>query len=792
MQTLLTCIQDAHDGWLLLAAAAVCVIGVFGSFSVAKHAAKSSGRRRAVLTATGVVAAGCTAWATHMIALLAFSPGMPAGFEPVMTAVSLLLGILGIGFAIAIAFGQRKRSRRLLGGLVLGLGIVALHYVGQFAYVVRGTVAYDHVLVAASVIGSLPLFALSLSLAGERNRQVRLLGAPMLLLSIAVLHLCGMASLRLTYDPRVPFPALTLPPEVLAPIVAIVCAGLFAVALLGLWFTLHAQATLRRERLRLGELANLGLEGLAICDGDIIVTANESLERMSGRRRKDLATCSLKSLIPALDIASLPEREEVEARLVNADGELVPVRVIRSAVRLGHRSQTVLAFRDQRERLSSEEKIRTLAFSDHLTGLANRTRFLDLLSESVKAASEGGPGFAVLMMDLDGFKGVNDALGHHGGDEVLRIVSERLRATIETCHVAARLGGDEFVVLTRDGADPLRADALGHRIITALEQPIHVTGHVVHVSASIGAILSTDRHVDTTQILENADLALYDAKSNGRGRVRLFTRELRQAAIERSDLTSELRDAWEARNFELYYQPQVRLSDGALVGAEALLRWNYPYRGVLAPGAFLHVLESSAIAVPVGTWILTTACRQAAAWRAAGLGDLRIGVNLFPAQLRAPDFVEVVATALRETGLSADALEIEVTENIVLQNEGMTLGHLTNLRKLGVKIAFDDFGTGFASLTMLKRIDIDRLKVDRSFIRNVDSDLRDQAIVDAIARMAQGCGLEVIAEGIETEAQARYMTSYATEGQGYFFGRPMTARDFEKRYLPEAGSAVAA
>ena len=289
--------------------------------------------------------------------------------------------------------------------------------------------------------------------------------------------------------------------------------------------------------------------------------------------------------------------------------------------------------------------------------------------------------------------------------------------------------------------------------------------------------------MDTMHILENADLALYSAKSNGRGKVRIFTRELRQAAIERSGLLAELRDAWESKDFELYYQPQVRLSDGALVGAEALIRWNYPYRGVLPPAAFIDALEGSAIAVPVGTWIINQACRQANAWREAGIGDFRIGVNLFAVQLRAPDFVDVVAEALRDSGLPANALEIEVTENIVLQNESVTLQHLSNLRKLGVKIAFDDFGTGFASLTMLKRIEIDRLKVDRSFVRHVDTDLRDQAIVDAIARMAQGCGLSVIAEGIETEAQADHMQAYACEGQGYLWGRPMTAADFASRFI---------
>ncbi|MFD2237440.1 putative bifunctional diguanylate cyclase/phosphodiesterase [Aureimonas populi] len=790
MQTILTCIQEAHDSQLLIVAALVCTIGVYGSFSVARHAVRSTGRRRRILAATSVIAAGCTAWATHMIALLAFHPGMPAAFEPFVTALSLVIGIAGIGSGILLSFGRRGRARHFASGLVLGLGIVGLHYLGQSAYVVRGHVAYDAGLVAISILASLPIFAVSMVAAGQRNRRARLLGAPLLLLAIAVLHLTGMASLRLTFDPRVQLPAPALQPDVLAPIVAAVCIGILAVAVIGLRLTLHAQATLRRERERLGELANLGLEGLAICDENVIVTANESLERLSGRR--DLAGYSLEALVPALDLAALPEREEVDAKLVDAAGGLVPVRVIRSEVRLGLRSQKVFAFRDQRERLRSEEQIRTLAFSDHLTGLANRPRFLDLLAVAVAEAAGSGRGFVVSLLDLDGFKGVNDALGHHGGDEVLRIVAGRLRAVAGAGPVAARLGGDEFAILTREGSDPLHAQALGARLIEAIEEPIHVADQVVHISASVGIMPSADRRFEPMQILDNADLALYDAKGSGRGRVRVFTPELRRAAVERTGLALELREAWEDGNFELYYQPQVRLPDGALVGAEALIRWNYPYRGVLAPGAFLPILENSPIAAPLGQWILLTACRQAAAWRAAGLNDFRIGVNLFSAQLRCPDFVEQVEEALVQSGLPAGALELEVTENIVLQNEALTLSHLARLRKLGVGIAFDDFGTGFASLTMLKRIEIDRLKVDRSFVRNVEADVRDQAIVEAVARMAQGCGLTVIAEGIETEGQARFMQRHATEGQGYLFGRPMTAAAFASRFGADGAGASAA
>ncbi|MBS9722124.1 EAL domain-containing protein [Tianweitania sp. BSSL-BM11] len=784
MQTVISCIQQAHNGYALLIAALVCTIGVYGSFSVANHAARSEGNRRAILALVAIVSAGCTAWSTHMIALLAFQPGMQAGFELIVTTVSLMAAILGIGAGMLVAIGQHKRRRRLAGGLVLGVGIVALHYLGQSAYVVRGYVSYDHNLVTASIIGSLPIFAVSLMISGERSKRVRLLGAPLLLLAIAVLHLTGMAALSFTFDPSVNFPPLTAHADVLAPIVAAVSLCILGVALVGLRLSLHAQATLRRERQRLGELANLALEGLAICDGDTIVSANETLLRLSGYPQKSLAGSSLRTLVPALDLSHSPEGEEVDATLVTINGDFVPVLTIRREVGLGARKQTVLAFRDQRERLRSESQIRTLAFTDHLTGLANRTRFLDLLAVCIQEEASGSTkDFAILLLDLDGFKSVNDSLGHHGGDVVLKVVADRLIEAVEPSMTVARLGGDEFAILVRDDIDAAGAESLGLKLIRAVEEPIPVGEQVVYLSASVGAKRSQHRGSSSIQILENADLALYDAKARGKGRVRLFSAELRSAADERGRLSNAMRTAWEEGYFELYYQPQVRLSDQSLVGAEALIRYNDPQAGVVSPAAFLPILETSALAVPVGDWILQTASRQAAAWRGAGLCDFGMGVNLFPAQLRSADFVSRVRRVLAETGLPAHALELEITENIVLQNEVLTLEHLAQLRKLGVGVAFDDFGTGFASLTMLKRIEIDRLKIDQSFVRNVEHDPKDQAIVEAIASIAEGCGLNVIAEGIETEAQARFMQASAVEGQGYLFGAPMPAAEFEQHFI---------
>ncbi|WP_416356269.1 EAL domain-containing protein [Aureimonas phyllosphaerae] len=784
MNVLLTCLGVLNDPKLLTLAALVCLIGVYGSFSVARHAGRRDGAARRQWAILSLVTAGCTAWATHMVALLAFRPGMEAGFEPVTTALSLLLAIVGIGAGLMLTLGRRERWRRFVGGVVIGLGVAVLHYVGQAAYVVRGHVHWDLAIVWTTILASLPLFGLATLASVERTRWINLTGAPLLVLAIGILHIGGMVAMTLEFDPRVQLPAWTVPPELLAPLVATMSSGLVVIAVIGLRLTIAAKAKLRYERRRLGELANLGLEGLAICEGSRIVTANDSLARLTGLSRDDLAGRELSQLLPGLDLAALPEREEIDARLATRLGPFVPVRVLRSDVRLAGSLQTVIAFRDQSERLSAEERIRTLAYTDTLTGLSNRARFQEAIATCIEEHGKARTPFSLMLFDLDGFKDVNDAFGHAGGDEVLRVVARRMREVVGADHLVARLGGDEFAVVVRGTADPIEVSRLGERLIEATELPIALGDEIVHLSASGGLMPSQLQAMSADELMLAADLALFDAKANGRARLRLFTPELRKAAKDRLSVAEDLREAWEERNFELYYQPQVRLADDRVVGAEALIRWNHAYLGVLSPASFLPVLEAGPLTLPVGDWILSKACQDAVAIRRAGHGDFRIGVNLFAAQLRAPDLVERVEEALRASGLPAEALELEITENTVLRNERTIANHLARLRRMNVGIAFDDFGTGYASLTFLKQLDITRLKIDRSFVRDITIDGKDQGIVDAVVRMARGCDLDVIAEGIETQAQADYLRDRMSEGQGYLFGKPMPLARFREAIAP--------
>lgn len=423
-----------------------------------------------------------------------------------------------------------------------------------------------------------------------------------------------------------------------------------------------------------------------------------------------------------------------------------------------------------------EEELRQQANIDGLTGLANRGKFYRSVEEVLLSPTPA----TVLMIDLDGFKDVNDTLGHTLGDAILREVANRLQQLAIGHDLVARIGGDEFAILLTGVMDTHTAMQRANAMISAIAQPIAIDGNEIRVAASCGVALAPTQAQEALELVGNADLALFKAKSSGRGRVFMFVPALRMEAIARRLYGLELHRAVDKGEFILFYQPQISMADGSITGAEALIRWHHPERGILSPAAFLPALEGGPLAATVGSWILNEACAQAAYWRRSGAPGFRIGVNLFGAQFRVGDLVTEVMETLMRHGLPAEALELEVTENIVLDNDDIVLEILQRLNKQGVGIAFDDFGTGYASLSLLKSYPLSRIKIDQSFVRGILTSKRDASVIRAIIDMAKSFDLETIAEGIETEAEYNYLRNEkCDEGQGYLFGKPMTALQFE-------------
>ena len=445
---------------------------------------------------------------------------------------------------------------------------------------------------------------------------------------------------------------------------------------------------------------------------------------------------------------------------------------------------------DITDRKMAESHLRHMAHHDPLTDLPNRILLQDRLQRELARGRRGDRLFALHFLDLDRFKAVNDALGHHLGDRLLQEVSLRLTEVTRTEDTVARLGGDEFAVLQTDVMQQEEAAALAGRIIDSLARPFMCEGHEIAISASVGITLHPKDGGDVDELLRNADLAMYRAKSEGRNGYRFYAADMDIHARETILLEADLRNALGGEQFVLHFQPQVSLRTGQIVGAEALLRWRRPGWGLLRPGEFLPLAEENGLIVAINTWVLREACAQAVVWQKAGLPRLRMAVNLSPIQFRKQDVRELVVQALADTGLDPTLLELELTEGILMHNPEAAAVTLQQLRELGVRFSIDDFGTGYSSLSYVKNFPVDRLKIDQSFVRNLKNDPSDGAIVRAIINLGHSLKLDVIAEGVETiEQLAQLSAERCDEIQGYYFSHPLEADGFQA--LVERGTALA-
>ena len=771
MLTVVGCLVQSHDLRLVALAAGICALSALTTACLVSHARRAEGWAQTGWITVAAAAGGSGIWATHFIAMLAFASGVPSGYDVALTGLSLVIAVALAGSGLSLAVLVGGRAAAWVGGGILGLGIAAMHYTGMAAYDVAGHKAWAPALVGVSLaLGAVLSGAALAAQVGARGLARQLRVALLLLLAICSHHFTAMGAVTVTPDPTLAVSASAVPNAWLAVAVALASFAILLLAGAALALDVRDRRHSKLEAERLHSLANAAVEGLVVCTGDTVVSANRSFAKLVGLPQGALAGTALSAYLPGdaarLTLAGQPERP-VEAELRQADGTLVPVEIIMQPVEHAGRPHYAVAVRDLRARRQAENQIQFLAHHDALTGLANRASFGKRLEQEMRAADAGGRKLAVLCLDLDRFKEVNDLFGHAAGDAMLESVARIVSAELDDSQMVARLGGDEFAVLMPcDG--PSEAGRLAERILEALRAG-KAEGNGPQIATSIGVALYPDDAQERAALLSYADTALYRAKSVGRGTYRFFEARMGVEVRERRLLEHDLRQAVARGEMHLVYQPQTDVGSGAVIGFEALLRWKHPERGFVSPALFIPIAEESDAILQIGEWVLREACREAATWPQ----PLSIAVNVSAVQIHSPHFVGLVHEVLLKTGLAPHRLEVEVTETALISDPNRALLTLRQLKSLGLRIAMDDFGTGYSSLSNLRSFPFDKIKIDGSFVRSVDSNEQTAAIVRSVLGLGRGLGLPVLAEGVETEAELGFLVAeQCHEAQGYLMGRP--------------------
>jgi diguanylate cyclase (GGDEF)-like protein len=799
MFRVLSCLTVEHDLRLVVLAGIVCFLASTAAVSLFHRATATNGRARAMWTVTAGAATGSGIWATHFIAMLAYEPGTSIAYGIGLTLLSLIAAASVTAIGLGIAIYGRSPWNMPLGGAVVGGGVACMHYLGMAAVEIPGRVTwlFDYVLVSIALGVLFGMLALKVAVRRDDIRTT-LAAAALLTAAIVSHHFTAMGAVVIVADPARTIDAFSMSPTALALAIAGVAVAILGMSLIGAvsdrrlavrtdhfvrdrrQLIEQSEEMLREQHLRLSTAIGNMSQGLLMFDaeGRLLMCNDRYIEMYRLARDVVKPGCTFDQLLEirkangTFPAGTEAYRNELNAALARGKSyekilELGDGRTVALVHQPMPGGGWVATDEDVTERRHAEKQIAYMAHHDLLTDLPNRAAFTERFAAVLDHAAASGGSFAVLCIDLDRFKEVNDVFGHSVGDGLLREVSRLLRGAAGDAFLA-RLGGDEFTVIVAEGAQPATAERMAEALQAAVAEDAVIEDHRLHVCLSIGvAIFPTDGNAAAT-ILANADAALYRAKAEGRGTIRFFEADMDERLRERRALQHDLRSAIERGQLSLHYQPQVRM-DGTPIGFEALVRWNHPVHGTVAPGSFIPLAEESGTIIPIGQWILREACREAASWPR----PLQIAVNLSPVQFQHGDLPGVVHSVLLETGLAAGRLELEITEGVLIGDFSRAVSILRRLKALGVRIAMDDFGTGYSSLSYLQSFPFDKIKIDQAFISNLDRNMQSTAIVRAVIGLGHGLSLPVSAEGVETEEQMNILLREACdEVQGFLFGRP--------------------
>jgi len=772
---ILSCLVQDHNLLLVLLAAAICVVGAWTSIRLFNRIRSRLDGQKAAWLFLGAVAAGATIWCTHFVAMLAYQPGVAVTYAPVLTGVSLLVAMVGCGLAMGLG-ALNHRFAPAVGGAVFGGAVATMHYTGMAAFAVDAFVVWSGPYVAASLIAALGLGALSFHLAArEDTLKSHLIGAGVMVLAIVALHFTGMGAMEIF--PFAPRNMATTADDASA-IMALGVAGV-AFLVLGISVASHmidAQMS-AQSRSRLHDLMEGSVDGMVVTRDGLVIAANSAFLTLSGFDLDALIDQPVERFIECA--GEMQEGALIQCQLSSLADGAIPVEVaVRHETGVGVQA-VIFAVRDLRARLAQERRISHLARNDSLTGLPNRTSFLERLERGV-AAVKTGESLALLAIDLNRFKEVNDLYGHAAGDQLLVHVADQMRSVLLDGEFVARQGGDEFVVIV-PGVDRDGAFRAAERLRAAIVVSTEIDRAEVSCGAAIGIALYPDDATEPSNLINDADLAMYRAKGSLTQSICFYEEAMDEAVRTRRRLTQGLREALDQDQFELHYQVQGSLETGKVTGYEVLLRWRQPDGSFIPPDQFIPLAEETGLILPIGEWVLRHACREAATWSEPH----KIAVNLSPIQLAHVDLPRLVHQILIETGLKPSLLELEITETAMISDLDRTTHILRQLKLLGVSVAMDDFGTGYSSLSTLRAFPFDKIKLDRSFMLELDDSPQSKAIIRAVLALGESLEIPVLAEGVETMEQLIFLREQGCdEVQGYLLGRPKP--EAEQVAAPEA------
>ncbi|MBZ9789726.1 EAL domain-containing protein [Rhizobium sp. 3T7] len=760
MFSVVTCIRDNHDWRLIVAAVIVCLIGNLASMLLLFRAQECDPGQQRTWIMASAFACGVGIWATHFISMLAYDGGFTITYGLGLTTLSVVLAICVSWLAILVSAEGTSEYSFVPGGILMALGIGSMHLTGMRAIEAQVDIVYDLSATLIALLIGATLASMAFLSFKRLEGAKRLLGSAIaLVLAIAVMHFISMSSITLIPEPGRSATATVLEPKVLAAIIMAVSTALILVALGAVFLESHLTD--------LRGLANASMEGLLVLREGKIVDANERFQQMSGWHLAELLGADPTSVLMSMDGSTPASREET--LLTSKDDHEIPVEILSRRMVYRGRNCDVLVIRDLTERKRAEKMIEHLAQHDVLTGLPNRSLFDTRIRHALQLAQRKGTQIAVFCLDLDRFKAVNDIFGHAEGDRILCKVSTILQRVADDGDTVARLGGDEFAIIQTGKQQPDAARKLAGLILDGLAAEMDIARDPTAVGISVGiAVYPTDGRT-AEELSDNADTALYRAKHAGRGKACFFDAEMDEAVRARRQIEAELRHAITRNQLCVSYQPILDSRTDTVTGYEALMRWNRPGHGMSEPEVFIGIAEESGVIVQLGEWVMRQACTEAARWPQ----PLSIAVNVSPVQFMLPNLCERVAAILEETELAPERLELEITEAAFVRDRSNVIATLMRLHGLGVRIVMDDFGTGFSSLSNLRALPFDKIKVDRSFTGILEHDAAARSIVRAIIGLGHSLGIQVVTEGVETELQRQIVIEEGCEQmQGLLLGKP--------------------